>query len=106
MNTLKKSFALLALFALIQSCGKQPFACFNTNPEMDDIHVGQKVTFSPYCSTNDKEYFWQFYGNDDSIEFQQVVVKYFKDTGEVKVSLDVANGNKSARVTETIVVKP
>lgn len=94
------------LLLLTQSCGKQPYPCFTTNPDKDDIRVNQPVTFSPYCSTNAEEYFWQFYDNDDSIEFQPIVVKYFKDTGEVKVALDVTNGNKYARATDIIYVKP
>ena len=99
-------FTLGGLLLLPQSCGKQPYPCFTTNPDEDDIHVNQPVTFSPYCSANGDEYFWVFYGNDDSIDFNPVVTKYFKDTGFVDVSLDVTNGNKYARVTDKIYVKP
>ncbi len=99
-------FLFFITLLLSQSCGKQPYPCFTTNPSEDNIHANQPISFSPYCSTNGKEFFWQFYANDDSIEFSPVVIKYFKDTGYVEVSLDVTNGNKFARVTDKIYVKP
>ncbi len=91
---------------LIESCGKKPLPCFMTNPEEENIHVHQPVTFSAYCSNNGEEFFWEFYDNEDSIEFDPVVVKYFNDTGIVNVSLTAINGNKSAIYKKSIMVKP
>ena len=99
---------LVVILALcfIESCGKRPLPCFMTNPEEDNIHVNQPITFSAYCSNNGEEFFWEFYDNEDSIEFDPVLVKYFKDTGTVSVSLTAINGNKSAIYKKSITVKP
>lgn len=105
-NLLSIIFSLIVLLFSIQSCGKSPLPCFSTLPEEDNIHVNQPVVFSAYCTAQGKEFYWQFYDNDDSIAFGPVQTKYFKDTGEVKVSLDATNGTKSSRYTKVIVVRP
>lgn len=98
--------ATMFLLMLITSCAKNPLPCFMTNPEEDNIHVSQPVTFSAYCSNNSEEFFWEFYGNEDSIEFGPVVTKYFSDTGTVKVAMTAINGTKAAIYKQDILVKP
>ena len=97
---------LVVVFTTIQSCARKPFACFKTDVDEDSIHINQPVTFSAECSSNTEEYFWEFYDNLDSIEFEATVTKAFKDTGSVKVTLSVANGNKIASSTKYFQVKP
>ena len=93
------------LVLLLQACGKKPVPCFDTYPDKENIHINQQVTFSAYCTNNGNDYYWQFYNNEDSIEFGPVVTKYFKDTGTVKVSLTATNANKSAIYTDYILVR-
>ena len=94
------------LILAIQSCSKTPIACFSTTPDMDSIHVNQPVTFNANCSVYAGSYNWQFYNNVDSIAFNSIVTKTFKDTGTVQVYLLITYGNQYAGVTKNIVVRP
>src|SRR4051812_32998046 len=100
-------FLFLAGFYLfIQSCTQRPYACFRTDVNEDSIHKNQLITFSALCSNNAGDYFWEFFNNDDSVEFTSNVHKVFSDTGQVKVYLLVTNGRKQSSVTRTIHVNP
>lgn len=89
-------------FFTIQSCNKKPFACFQTNVNEDSIHLKQLVIFSSVCSSDAKEYFWKFYGDEDSILFIPNVQKIFYDTGNVKVYLLVTNGSRTSSINRNI----
>ena len=89
-----------------QSCSKTPIACFSATPSVDSIHVNDTVVFNAYCSVFADSYNWQFYNNQDSTAFTQVVTKIFRDTGKVDVYLLVTDGNNFADVDQTIVVRP
>jgi hypothetical protein len=91
-----------ALYFSVQSCARKPSACFKTDIPEDSIHVNQLVTFSALCSNNAGDYFWEFYNNDDSVEFTQRVQKVFYDTGQVKVYLLITNGRQESSVTRTV----
>jgi PKD repeat protein len=91
---------------MIQSCGKAPFACFTTDLDRDKIHVNQPVTFAANCTSNASDYFWQFYGNEDSTEFGYSVTKVFKNPGKVEVFLLVSGGHKTSTTTDSIMVLP
>jgi hypothetical protein len=100
-------FAVIASLLLLgQSCVRKPFACFSTIPVADSIKVNVPVTFSAACSLNANDFNWQFYNNQDSVEFGQTVIKTFKDTGSVQVYLLVTAGLNSSGYTKTITVKP
>ena len=107
---MKKSILFILPFVVfiiaIQSCGKTPLPCFTTDVDIDSIHVYQPVTFLTVCTRDGKDFSWEFYDNDDSIEFGRVVVKSFPDTGNVKVYLQVTNGNKIASTSKIIRVLP
>jgi hypothetical protein len=98
--------SFITLLLLVQSCGRQPYACFRTEPEEDNIHVHQPVTFRANCSTGADSYFWEFYDKEDSTEYGFSVTKTFKDTGEVKVFLLVVGGGKTSSTQTYIKVKP
>jgi PKD repeat protein len=106
---MKKSLLFLflsAFYLFIQSCSKKPSACFHTSVDEDSIHVHQLITFNALCSNNAGDYFWEFYDNDDSVEFTPNVQKVFNDTGQVKVYLLVTNRRQESSVTKTIHVNP
>ena len=94
------------LLLIVQSCSKEPVACFTTTPNMDSIHVNQPVVFNANCSIYAGSYNWQFYNNTDSIDFTPTVTKVFKDTGSVQVYLLVTWGNNYAGITQYITVMP
>lgn len=99
-------FFSVCLIVFESSCSKTPLPCFVTNPEEDSVHVNTPVTFSSFCTRNGNSFYWEFYETGDSIEFGEVVIKTFYDTGYVKVNLFVTNGNKSSSVTKRIRVNP
>ena len=100
--------ALIAFSFTVQSCKKTPYACFITTPSIDSIRVNVPVIFNAFaCSSYANSYNWQF-GSGDSIdvEFNPIVTKTFKDTGNVDVYLLVTNGNKQSSLDQTIHVNP
>ncbi len=99
-------FILFAAVAGFTSCGHAPNACFASSINEDSIHVNQAVTFNAACTSNGDGFNWQFYGNEDSVEFGSIVTKAFPDTGSVNVYLLVTNGKKSSSVTRDIRVIP
>ncbi len=90
----------------LESCVKTPFACFQTQPDEDNIHVNQPVTFTGFCSTNADGYFWEFYDDEDSSYFGFTTTQTFYDTGYVKVYLLVTGGRKTNATSREIYVKP
>ena len=104
-----KAFSIFLGFILlvsIESCGKRPFACFETSVDEADIHVNQPVKFFALCSSNADDFYWEFYDNEDSTEFGYSVTKTFKDTGLVNVFLLVSKGNKTSSTERKIKVLP
>jgi PKD repeat protein len=104
-NTLQLLLCL-AIYLSIQSCSKKPFACFRTDVAEDSIHVNQVVTFTALCSTNARDYSWEFSDKIDSIAFSPNVTRIFADTGEVEVYLLVTNGRKQSTSSRNIYVHP
>lgn len=98
-------FIIVALFCM-ESCGPKPFACFVTEPEEDNIHVGDTVTFRAACSTNAHDYFWEFYDKDDSTDYGFMVKRVFNQPGEVKVFLLITGKGKTSSTERYIEVKP
>ncbi len=98
-------FVFVALLATA-ACSRRPYACFRTEPEEEDIHVNQPVTFRANCSSGADSYFWEFYDKEDSTEYGFSVTKTFADTGEVKVFLLVVGGGKTSSTERYIKVKP
>ncbi len=88
---------------LVSSCGRTPYPCFSVSEDEDSIPVNKEVYFNAICSDKAKEYFWDF--PNDSVAYEQFVSYTFRDTGVFKVSLIVANGNKSKIGTKQLTVK-
>lgn len=103
-----KAVAIFSLFALVlvSSCGKHPFACFTTEPDEEDLHVNQPVTFHAACSTNGTEFYWELYDNEDSTFYGDPLTVTFKDTGDVKVFLLISTGSKTASAERVIHINP
>lgn len=99
--------AVLALAATQSSCGaRRPFACFTTDVDPDSIHVGMPVKFTATCSSNAKDYYWEFYDNEDSTFLGYSVTMTFYQPGEVEVFLLTANNSSTANTSDKITVKP
>jgi PKD repeat protein len=96
---------IVALFVLLQSCGKTPVVCFEVVTPADSIRVGKDVTFNASCSIDVKEYYWSF-GNGKSAIGDFVVTTTYDSVGTYEVSLLTTNGNKQNNQTKSIVVKP
>ncbi len=106
---MRKQIVLIVVVAalfLIQSCKGKPFACFSTEPDEDNLHVNQPITFRANCSTNADTYYWEFYDKEDSTEYGFSVTKTFADTGEVKVFMLVVGGGKTSATERYITIRP
>lgn len=99
-------YSLFVLLLAIQACTGSPYACFRTEPDEEDIHVNQPITFRANCSSGADSYFWEFYDKEDSTEYGFSVTKTFTDTGEVKVFLLVVGGGKTSSTERYNNVKP
>lgn len=99
------SLLLVALF-FTESCMRKPYACFLTEPDEEDIHVNQPVTFYAGCSVNAETYFWEFYGIQDSTDYGYSTTRTFYDTGQVKVFLIVIGYGKNSSTQRYIRVQP
>ena len=99
---------VMALLVLTQSAcnNKRPFACFRTDVDPDSIYVGKPVTFMANCSSNSKDYYWEFYENEDSTYFGYSVTVTFYQPGDVNVFLLTSNNNSTSSTSEVIKVKP
>ncbi|MCW5909213.1 MAG: hypothetical protein KIS94_15210 [Chitinophagales bacterium] len=100
-------YALLLVSLLyLESCGRKPYACFMTEPDEEEIHVNQPVTFYAGCSINAETFFWEFYGNDDSTDYGYSTTRTFYTPGQVKVFLIVVGQGKSTATERYITVQP
>jgi len=106
MRVVSAIFILLAAVYSCTSCGRTTSACFETSVHPDSVHLNQPVTFNAACTINGGQYNWEFYNNEDSVEFGVTVTKAFSDTGDVDVFLLVTNGTKSSSISKTIHVNP
>jgi len=95
----------LALF-YVESCAPKPFACFIVEPDEENIHVGDSITFRASCTTGADAYFWEFYDKDDSTEYGFLTTRKFYQPGEVKVFLLVTGSGKTSATSRYITVKP
>lgn len=100
------SFFLLLLIVSVHSCTKRPYACFRTIPEEDSLKVNEPITFIASCSSNGKDFFWEFYDNPDSSEFGYSTVRIFNSPGQVEVFLLVAGNGKTAATTKMVTINP
>ncbi len=98
---------MIAIAATQSSCGaKRPFACFTTDVDPDSIHVGQPVTFTANCSSNGRDYYWEFYDKDDSTFYGYSVTMTFYQPGDVDIFLLVSNNSSTSSTSDIVKVKP